>query len=123
MSEEEYLIALAKTLRELIRGTGGPLEDQTELYLKTVIDIFPKFLNRLMSLGPASHQNHGQKYIPHYNHQGYDWDKPFELLTFTYYDVLSLIITIFTHHHTFKHYNHQGDDWGEPFELGGEQQH
>ena len=45
MSEEEYLIALAKTLKELIRGTGGPLEEQTELYLKTVIDIFPKFCN------------------------------------------------------------------------------
>jgi len=45
MSEEEYLIALAKALKELIRGSGGPLEDQTELYLKTVIDIFPKFCN------------------------------------------------------------------------------
>ena len=45
MSDEDYILMLAKTLQTITGGLEGPLKDQTNQYLETVIDVFPKLAN------------------------------------------------------------------------------
>ena len=45
MSDEDYILALAKTLQGITATLEGTLKDQTSLYLETVIDVFPKLAN------------------------------------------------------------------------------
>ena len=42
MSDEDYIIGLAKSLQTITDLLDGPLKDQTCKYLDTVIEVYPK---------------------------------------------------------------------------------
>ncbi|MDC0255890.1 hypothetical protein OAK75_13410, partial [Bacteriovoracales bacterium] len=42
MSDEDYILSLAKSLLTIVGNLESPLKDQTIQYLDTVIEVFPK---------------------------------------------------------------------------------
>ena len=45
MTDEDYIISLAKSLQKITEILEGPLKDQTCKYLDTVIEEYPKLSN------------------------------------------------------------------------------